>query len=376
MFGASAVTSSGNNQGFEGGWAQNFAAARARLTTISAQRLLEQGAATRLSSASTALREQRLELLLRRADAMMRALGRLRQENPDSAEASVALAERFALSSAGAWAYRFSWREFSTGTWTQRSRAATVSGGLSLDAGTSAAATVEAAQEEDGGEDRAAARALAADPQGAAALLTGAVSGAASEAARALAGLAGEGAAGGPSTPSAAVATASLDPGGRAHAAPLGLGFGLGAGLYIGTGLGAASQGGVSVIGAGAAALRDPAAPGAGPAPAARPAGTLGAPIPLAARDAALDLRRGGGAELLTIGAVGALALRIDPGLAAGPERILFSREGDGLRLDFGGGDSLSIEGLSHARAVFANIGGAWWTLSEGPAWQGADVLV
>ena len=441
MLTVSGVTSSMGNQGY-GGAASRSATppARARMSIYAAQRLLEKGARADMAPASTALREQRLELLLRRAFTMIRALARLRAgEEAAAAGAGIALAERFAISAAGNWAYRFSWRG-ADGGWSTRQE---LSGGAGNDALSLSATggTARLAVDGGGGNDALAAsadalRALAGgsgndslsfaggviglvsggsgrDALSVSAAAAGRISGGSGGDAISFAGQvvgAIDGGSGGDAIAAAAEAVGAVDGGsGRdaisVSAASLGVVAGGAGGDAIAVNaaeawriFGESGDDSISVIageigrvdgGSGDDAITVSAGAagvisgGAGDDALTLSGGSFGSidagrgddSILLSARDAALELRAGMGGDVLTIGTVGALALHVDEGLAGRLDQVAITREEGRLVLDFGGDDRLAIQGAERAGAIFLHIGGEAVALSEGRAAAGLDVL-
>lgn len=378
MIPVSAVSSSMSNQAYDGSRAHASGAPRARMPAVAAQRLLERGAATNLSSASTALREQRLELLLRRADAMMRALSRLRSDNPESAEANVALAERFAISAAGSWAYRFSWRSYSAQSWSVSQSDGAGASTLSLRAeasygfATGAGLLIEGEE----GESASLSWLSSAEFTTAASLTTSLEGGRPAGGAISLAGDVIGAVRGGPGADAIAVAGGLV---GGVRSGPGDDSVAIAAQVLgtLSTGPGDDS---VTVVAGAVGEIRTGAGNDVlnltGGVFASIDTGPGDDRLLLSARDAALEMKRGGGAELLTIAEVGALGIRVDPGLATSPDQIEITREAGRITLDFGGGDSLVIEGAQNAGAIFLQIGDGFWALSEGAAVRGADVLV
>ncbi|MGG7565431.1 hypothetical protein ACQ5SO_04595 [Rhodovulum sp. DZ06] len=440
MLAVNALASTMSNQGYGSATKRSQAyAARARIPALAAQQLLERGARADMSSASTALREQRLELLLRRAFVMIRALARL-QTDDDAAGAQFALAERFAISTAGNWAYRFSWRQAGSG-WSTRQELSgggggdalslslrgtlggdlTVGGGagndaLALNADLLRAATGGAGNDSlsfAGGVLGLISGGAGRDALSISAAAVGRASGGSGSDAIAFAGqVAGiiDGGSGNDALAVAAEAVGAVDGGAGRDAisvsvTSVGLVSGGAGSDAISVNAvdawridGGAGDDAVSVVagrlgeldaGAGDDAITVAAgAAGVISAGAGRDALTLiggsfgsidtGAgddTILLSARDAAVELRKGGGADRLTVTSVGSLALRVEEDLAASVEDIQITREDDRIRLDFGGGDSLTIDGVSQAGAIFLNIGGEVYALSEGRAAAGLDVL-
>lgn len=440
MLAVNALASTMSNQGYGGATKRSSAyAARARIPALAAQQLLERGARADMSSASTALREQRLELLLRRAYTMIRALARL-QTDDDASGAQLAVAERFAISTAGNWAYRFSWRQEGAG-WSTRQTLSGGAGGDALSLSLRGAGGGDLAVGGGAGNDalalnadvlRAATGGAGNDALSFSGGVVGLVSGGAGRDALSISAAAMGRASGGSGSDAIAFAgqvAGIIDGGGGNDALAV-------AAEAVGAVEGGAGRDAISVSvtsvglvsgGAGSDAISVNAAEawridgGAGDDAVSVVAGRLGEvdagagddvitvaagaagvisagagrdaltlmggsfgsidtgagddAILLSARDAAIELRKGGGADRLSITSVGALALRVDEELAGSLDDIQISREDDRLRLDFGGGDSLTIDGLSKAGAIFLSIGGQTYALSEGRATTGLDVL-